>query len=114
MLCLVFCSSLALKFLLKLSRNLYLNLTLLSIELHPRVYDVDGNGVVGREEMAKILRVIREMLAQYNTTSSTEEMVQEIFSKLDKNSDDRLTEEEFVSGVLQDEGISKMLAQVVQ
>ena len=53
------------------------------------------------------------MLNQY-TTSSTEEMVQEIFSKLDKNSDDRLTEEEFVSGVLQDEGISKMLAQVVQ
>ena len=55
-------------------------------------------------------------LAKYDTnkdqkisSEEAEELVQDIFSKLDTNNDGEITEEEFVNGILANEELSKIL-----
>merc|ERR1719278_470023 len=76
-----------------------------------RMYDVDGNGVIDQDEMTKIVQAIFQMIADKSTlTESAEERAQNIFSRMDDNGDGHLTEEEFLSGCMQDDELSKMLA----
>lgn len=77
-----------------------------------RIFDVDGNGVIDQEEMTKIVQAIYDMLGAGATkpTDSAEERAKNIFSRMDENGDGHLTEEEFLSGCLQDDELSKMLA----
>jgi len=77
-----------------------------------RMYDVDGNGVIDQDEMTKIVQAIYDMLGAGATkpTDSAEERAKNIFSRMDDNGDGHLTEEEFLSGCMQDDELSKMLA----
>ena len=77
-----------------------------------KLYDVDGDGVINREEMTKIVQSIYEMMDASATrpTDSAKEKTMDIFSRMDENGDGHLTEDEFISGCLHDEEISKMLA----
>ena len=85
---------------------------ILPLLLSFRMYDVDGNGVIDQEEMTKIVQAIYDMLGAGATrpTDSAEERAKNIFSRMDENGDGHLTEDEFLSGCLQDEELSKMLA----
>ena len=76
------------------------------------MYDVDGNGVIDQEEMTKIVQAIYDMLGAGATkpTDSAEERAKNIFSRMDENGDGHLTEEEFLSGCLQDDELLNMLA----
>ena len=76
-----------------------------------KLYDVDGDGVINQEEMTKIVQSIYEMMDASATrpTDSAKEKTMDIFSRMDENGDGHLTEDEFISGCLQDEEISKML-----
>ena len=75
-------------------------------------YDVDGNGVIDQEEMTKLLQAIYDILGAGVTkpTDSAEERAKNIFCRMDENGDGLLTEEEFLSGCLQDDELAKMLA----
>ena len=75
------------------------------------MYDVDGDGVINREEMTKIVQSVYDMQGSdaTKTMDSAREKAEDIFSRMDENGDGHVTEDEFVSGCLQDEEISKML-----
>ena len=75
-----------------------------------RMYDIDGNGVIDQDEMTKIVQAIYQMLGATKPTDSAEERAKNIFSRMDNNGDGHLTEEEFLSGCMQDDKLSKMLA----
>ena len=75
-----------------------------------KMYDVDGNGVIDQDEMTKIVQAIYQMLGATKPTDSAEERAKNIFSRMDNNGDGHLTEEEFLSGCMQDDELSKMLA----
>ena len=77
---------------------------------HCRMYDVDGNGVIDQDEMTKIVQAIYDMLGAGATkpTDSAEERAKKIFSTMDDNGDGHLTEEEFLSGCMQDNMLSNI------
>ena len=78
-----------------------------------RMYDVDGNGVIDPDEMWKVVEAIYGMLCEDATapTSSAKERAMKIFHRMDENEDGHLTEEEFLQGCLEDDELSKLLAQ---
>ena len=82
------------------------------LKLAFRMYDVDGNGVIKQEEMTKIVKAIYNMLGTGTSTrtNSVKERAKNIFSRMDENSDGHLTEDEFLSGCLQDKELCKLLA----
>jgi len=82
------------------------------ITIHWPAWDPDGNGVIDQDEMTKIVQAIYDMLGAGATkpTDSAEERAKNIFSRMDDNGDGHLTEEEFLSGCMQDDELSKMLA----
>ena len=78
------------------------------------IYDVDGNGVIDRLEIANVLQAMYNAYGPGDTTTPSpsplsSEGVASIFNFLDENDDGQLTEEEFVSGCLQDDNLSKLL-----
>lgn len=75
-----------------------------------KMYDVDGNGVIDLEEMTKIVQAIYDMMGGEETTCSAESRAEEIFNRMDANEDGCLTEEEFLTGCLNDKELSKLLA----
>ena len=78
-----------------------------------RMYDVDGNGVIDPDEMGKVVEAIYGMLYQDATepTTSARKKAMKIFRRMDENQDGHLTEEEFLLGCLEDDELSKLLAQ---
>lgn len=77
-----------------------------------KMYDVDGNGLIELHEMTKIVQAIYNMLGSAVTSRSpdtAEERALKIFKKMDANGDGALTQEEFLSGCLEDEELSKIL-----
>ena len=75
-----------------------------------RMYDVDGNGVIDQDEMTNIVQAIYDMLGAGATkpTDSAEDRAKKIFSTMDDNGDGHLTEEEFLSGCMQDNMLSNI------
>ena len=79
-----------------------------------RMYDVDGNGVIDPDEMSKVVESIYGMWCEDSTeqtTISAKEKAMKIFRRMDENDDGHLTEEEFLQGCLEDDELSKLLAQ---
>ena len=82
-----------------------------------KMYDLDGNGELDLEEMIKIVEDIYTMQRVYSKlganiekpTQTAEEMALDIFTQIDENGDGSLTEEEFLTGCLQDDKLFKML-----
>uniref|UniRef100_A0A8C5XDK9 Guanylyl cyclase-activating protein 1 n=1 Tax=Microcebus murinus TaxID=30608 RepID=A0A8C5XDK9_MICMU len=76
-----------------------------------KLYDVDGNGCIDRDELLTIIRVtpgaegraIRAINPCSDTTMSAEEFTDTVFSKIDVNGDGELSLEEFVEGVQKDQ-----------
>ena len=82
-----------------------------------RMYDLDGNGELDLEEMIKIVEDIYAMQRVYSKlgannekpTKSAEDTAKDIFLQMDGNGDGTLTEEEFLTGCLEDDKLFKML-----
>uniref|UniRef100_H0XGC4 Guanylyl cyclase-activating protein 1 n=1 Tax=Otolemur garnettii TaxID=30611 RepID=H0XGC4_OTOGA len=70
-----------------------------------KLYDVDGNGCIDRDELLTIIRAIRAINPCSDTTMSAEEFTDTVFSKIDVNGDapGELSLEEFMEGVQKDQ-----------
>ncbi|KAH9360008.1 hypothetical protein HPB48_013638 [Haemaphysalis longicornis] len=79
-----------------------------------KLYDVDNDGFITRDEMYNIVDAIYQMLGNQTKETEQEESPQErvdkIFDQLDKNHDNRLTLEEFREGSKQDPKIVQALS----
>ena len=98
------------------------------LKWHFKMFDVEGNGVINQEEMTKVVQAIHDFHCPDGTVAthsggrlggevvtmvpvaSAEERAKNIFSRMVGNGDGHLSEDEFLSGCLQDEELSKMLA----
>jgi len=75
------------------------------------MYDIDRNGYIDKKEMKKIMDAIYDLLGEEKAGPNSPNLkVDQIFSKMDTNGDQKLSKEEFVSGCLQDEYLRKLLA----
>lgn len=74
-----------------------------------RLYDVDSDGYITREEMYSIVEAICKMVGQPVDRPGSIARVDKIFQMMDKNHDDRLTLEEFTNGSKCDPRIVKAL-----
>uniref|UniRef100_A0A452SVA1 Guanylyl cyclase-activating protein 1 n=1 Tax=Ursus americanus TaxID=9643 RepID=A0A452SVA1_URSAM len=76
-----------------------------------KLYDVDGNGCIDRDELLTIIRVtpgaegpaIRAINPCSDSTMTAEEFTNTVFSKIDVNGDGELSLEEFIEGVQKDQ-----------
>ena len=78
------------------------------------MYDVDGNGWIDLVEMTKIVRSIYKMMgpnqALVDQFETPEKRAEEIFRKMDANSDGRVTRQEFVRSCLNDSKLAELLS----
>ena len=74
-----------------------------------RMYDLDSNGKLDLEEMTKIVVDIYVMQLGYSMIGVVTTTAKKIFSKMDKNGDGYLSEDEFVMGCLQDEKLHMLM-----
>ena len=77
------------------------------------MYDVDGNGYIDMQEMTRLVSSIYKMVAGATTIQledTPEERAREIFTKMDVNSDGKVTREEFTKTCLNDRDLMNLLA----
>ena len=76
-----------------------------------KLYDINGDGVINRCEMIIIVEAIFDMLDDGNMEQRhyVKKRAKELFAQLDENGDFKLTKDEFVSGCLKDEELTKLL-----
>ncbi|XP_062613823.1 hippocalcin-like protein 1 [Saccostrea cucullata] len=72
-----------------------------------RVYDINGDGFITKDEMSKIITSICKMTT--TTVKSVEELTHEIFSDMDINKDERISREEFLHGASKNDFVIKLL-----
>lgn len=81
-----------------------------------KLYDVDNDGYITREEMYNIVDAIYQMLGnqpkeeEEEEELSPKERVDKIFEQLDKNQDNKLSMDEFKEGSKQDPKIVRALS----
>ncbi|XP_023346209.1 neuronal calcium sensor 2 [Eurytemora carolleeae] len=73
------------------------------------MYDVDGNGSIDLEEMERVIKGVYLMLG-HNDNGQAEQ----IFARMDKDADGRVTEEEFMNACLVDSQLMSLIAPSVQ
>jgi len=76
------------------------------------MYDVDGNGWIDPAEMTKIVKSIYKMMGpnQVDKFDTPDRRADDIFKRMDSNSDGKLTRQEFVRGCLNDSNLLQLLA----
>ena len=73
------------------------------------MYDVDGNGWIDLNEMTKIVKNMVKMQSSIKVESS-EQLAKDVFSKIDSNSDGKITLHEFVQACLKDQKLKELLS----
>ena len=66
------------------------------------VYDVDGNGSITSNEVLAIVKSIKKMIGNINDKNASDERILSLFSKFDKNHDNKLSLQEFIEGAQND------------
>ncbi|XP_045457128.1 Kv channel-interacting protein 1 [Melitaea cinxia] len=83
-----------------------------------RLYDVDGDGAITRQELAEVVVAVHELLGRRAPPGSpaarlddakANEQVDRVFRKLDLNQDGVITIEEFLESCLKDDVITRSL-----
>ena len=78
------------------------------------MYDVDGNGWIDLVELTKIVKSIYKMIgpnqAIVDHFENPESRAEDIFRRMDANSDGRVTRQEFVRSCLNDAKLSELLS----
>lgn len=78
------------------------------------MYDLDGDGYIGRDDLLEILRSIYQMVGASMVDVPADESTPEarsakMFALMDANKDDKLSLEEFVNGAKNDQSILNLL-----
>ncbi|XP_053394761.1 neurocalcin-delta B-like [Mercenaria mercenaria] len=76
-----------------------------------KMYDIDGNGTISKEEMTSIFKAIFKMTNARDTgeLGSAEEMCNNIFDTFDLNRDGQISFDEFRQGAMNDKTIVNLL-----
>ncbi|XP_031560777.1 neuronal calcium sensor 1-like isoform X2 [Actinia tenebrosa] len=77
------------------------------------LYDLDGDGVITREELATVVHSVHCMMGealQPTEECSVQEQVERLFTLMDTNEDGVITEDEFIEGCKKDDSIKQSLA----
>ena len=78
-----------------------------------RMYDLDGDGEITRDEMLTIVRSIYKLfspsVSMPEHLETPEKRTESIFNKMDSNKDGSISFDEFLEGAMHDSFISKML-----
>merc|ERR1711990_103524 len=78
------------------------------------MYDVDGNGWIDLGEMTKIVKSIYKMMgpsqALVDQFETPEKRAEDIFQRMDVNSDGRVTRQEFVRSCINDSNLAQLLS----
>lgn len=78
-----------------------------------RIYDINGDGFIEKEEMTKIIQALYEMLGQCfedMPVDTPQERTALIFEKMDYNHDNHLSLEEFLNGCTEDPKLARFLS----
>ncbi|XP_036373937.1 guanylyl cyclase-activating protein 1 [Megalops cyprinoides] len=67
-----------------------------------KLYDVDGNGCIDREELLNIIKAIHAISGNDDPDLSVEDFTNRVFDRIDVNGDGELSLEEFVEGARED------------
>lgn len=70
-----------------------------------KMYDIDGSGCIDLNEMKRVVSAVYEMLGAQGHLGKS----QELFSKLDQNSDGLVSQEEFISIIKKDKTLLDVL-----
>ncbi|XP_028407374.1 neurocalcin homolog [Dendronephthya gigantea] len=73
------------------------------------MYDIDGNGYITRDELLDILTAIEKLSGSENDEHCAADMANDIFERVDKNADGKLSLEEFLEGAKVDNDLASML-----
>ncbi|XP_063434997.1 calsenilin-like isoform X4 [Mytilus trossulus] len=78
------------------------------------LYDINGDGLITREEMLDIVSAIYDMMGRFSEPSvdenTTKDHVEKVFQKMDLNKDGVISLEEFMETCRRDENIIKGMA----
>merc|ERR1712241_1517012 len=78
------------------------------------MYDVDGNGWIDLDEMTRIVKSIYNMMGPTQVAmdkyESPEKRADDIFRRIDVNSDGRVTRQEFVKSCIKDNNLAQLLS----
>ena len=77
------------------------------------MYDVDGNGIIEKEEMSRIVQSIYAMMGPDQSLAerqmeTAEQRAENIFKRMDINSDGKVEKREFVRCCMQDSVLHSM------
>lgn len=78
-----------------------------------KLYDINGDGCIGRSELSKLVQAIHELMGrrphQPEDDRKAREQVDRVFRKFDLNQDGVITIEEFLEACLKDNLVIKSL-----
>ena len=82
------------------------------------LYDADKNGFLDRYEIEKIVSKILQTISQdrkekLDFLSKAHTLTNQFLSKLDTSNDDKISRDEFVEGLLNNEGMRHLLSPVI-
>ena len=83
------------------------------------MYDVDGNGIIEKEEMSRIVQSIYAMMGPDQSLAerqmeTAEQRAENIFKRMDINSDGKVEKREFVRCCMQDRVLHSMSRNVLR
>jgi Ca2+-binding EF-hand superfamily protein len=84
------------------------------LELAFRLYDLDGNGVISREEMSQVIESYYKLVGPLISSSgkkyeTPEQLVDEFFEQMDQNGDGVISLEEYKEGAMKNPDIIQRL-----
>lgn len=72
------------------------------------MYDIDGNGMIDITELKRTLVAVYEVVGEHNEAQDKLK-AEELFRKLDENSDGEISQEEFINIIKQDHQLLNIL-----
>ena len=75
-----------------------------------RIFDVNNDGIISHEEIGVLVKSIALMIENHDGVDKSKECSKKAFEEMDKDNDGKVTIDEFVSAILNQERVSKFMA----